>query len=77
MDFEFILDKLGIRERRLFAVNQTDYDETITACVADWPADKLRQLPRCPHYRRFYTEDLMHKVADKYKDDIAMFGYDF
>lgn len=76
-DFDFIVDKLGIPQRRLLTINRTDYCETIMDCVADWPGHKLRQLPNYPHYRQFYTDDLVRKVAEKYHQDIAMFEYDF
>lgn len=76
-DFDFIVSKLGIPHRRLFSLNRTDYGETLIDCVSDWPGYQLRQLTRYPDYRQFYTKDLIIKVAEVYRQDIAMFGYDF
>lgn len=63
----------GLHER-----NRSQYiDHDHGGCYADCLQAELRAMPAMPHYRLFYTPDLIDTVAGVYAKDIDRFGYDF
>ncbi len=77
VDFAKVVERLGTPELGLAQENRTSYGDQVFGCVADWPATELRALPRTPHYRHFYPDDLRERVARRYARDIELFGYAF
>jgi hypothetical protein len=43
--------------------------------VADWPAERFREQPAHPHWRRFYSQDVLTAVEKIYREDFSRFGY--
>lgn len=76
-DFAVIRERIGV-QTPLRLANVTTYRPYAAApvCVADWPLARLRQGP-VPHYRAFFTPDLVEKVARLYAADVERFGYAF
>lgn len=81
--FERMADDFAELRRRLQLggtlpqFNCTPRGAATTACLADWPLERLRALPHFPDYQQFYDGDLASIVADIYADDIRQFGYEF
>lgn len=43
--------------------------------VADWPAERFRELPAHPDWRRFYPQDVLAAARKIYHHDFSRFGY--
>lgn len=76
-DLEALGRKLGA-SWPLPELNRSRYVESRDgACLADCAQSELRAMPGVPHYRQFYTPDLVETVARVYREDLERFGYDF
>lgn len=76
-DLEVLGKRLGA-SARLPALNRSRYvDRYDGGCLADCAQAQLRAMKGAPHYRKFYTPDLVDTVARVYQEDLERFGYDF
>ena len=76
-DLEVLGRKLGA-SAHLPELNRSRYvDRYDGGCLADCAQAQLRAMKGAPHYRLFYTPDLVDTVARIYEKDVERFGYDF
>jgi hypothetical protein len=76
-DLEALGNKLGA-SADLPGLNRSRYvDRYDGGCLADCAQSRLRTMSGMPHYRHFYTPDLVDTVARVYQKDLDRFGYDF
>ena len=73
-DFAFVQRRLGTSAALPHAKKQ-HYAEPSTECVADWPVQRFRMQPAHPHWRQFYSPDILAAVAEIYAEDFRQFGY--
>jgi Sulfotransferase family len=83
-DFNSIKNKFNIpvNLERIISrkIEKTPEISTSSDCALDYPnlyPFELKQLDRYPNYEKFYTPELIERVARRYKKDIEMFGYEF
>lgn len=76
-DLKAIGKEFGI-SADLHELNRSQYiSHDHSGCFADCSQAQLRAMPAMPHYRLFYTPDLIDTVARAYTKDLDRFGYDF
>lgn len=83
-DFETIISRLGISsdfELPYSKTRKAKYkqisDHIPTESYADYYPKEIKSLGSYPHYRLFYSKELIEWVHQKYKKDIEYFQYEF
>ena len=77
-DLEYIENKLGFSiAMRKF--NKTSYSKSAEATQKYFKLSpsELRDLPKLPNYRDFYTPTLFKTVKERYLEDVTQFEYTF
>lgn len=73
-DFAAVQRALGI-EAPLAWKHVREYSIPVLECVADWPAERFRNVA-VPPWQAFYDEVLRQSVSELYAADFERFGYE-
>lgn len=81
--FDFVCKQIGIPETKLPHVNESERNDSMPGltdeqkCMGLDEITGTRTLPDYQNYQEYYDEDTIDCVAQLYRKDIMLFGYDF